>query len=378
MIVLIWLARIVVGIVVTLTLVPLSSSGAWCIRIWDFPRLQLLVACGCLLVLIVAFGTSFWTRSESNVWLVLLAASFVWHASHMGKFTPLWPCEVPGVRQQEADLNLLAINLDYENIEVEKALELIEQRKPDVVVLIEYNERWSVGLSKLRDEFPYHQEEIKEEGLGIAVWSKLPQTNLDTKYLVEERRPSLWSTLEFGSSCINLVAVHPTPPGLRDSTGEQRRDSRVRDAELIQIANVIGNRQDEAWMVVGDFNDVAWSHTTRLFKRLSGLRDPRIGRNFLGTYHADMPLFRFPIDHVFISEGFAVARLSRVHLQGSDHFGVSVMLRSPTEPIGTSPEPERDDREEADKLIEQGMLDAEQRGVATEEPNEPEMSGAKQ
>ncbi|MGP1309575.1 MAG: endonuclease/exonuclease/phosphatase family protein, partial [Phycisphaerales bacterium] len=102
-------------------------------------------------------------------------------------------------------------------------------------------------------------------------------------------------------------------------------------------------------------------HTTRLFERLSGLRDPRKGRSLLSTYHADYALFRYPIDHVFVSEGFAVRALERVRIPESDHLGVVadlVLLREE----GVKPNPDGDDQQEAQEIVEEGKEDAAEDG----------------
>jgi endonuclease/exonuclease/phosphatase (EEP) superfamily protein YafD len=38
-------------------------------------------------------------------------------------------------------------------------------------------------------------------------------------------------------------------------------------------------------LVAGDLNDVAWSHTSRLFRRIAQMLDPRVGRGIYSTFH---------------------------------------------------------------------------------------------
>lgn len=128
------------------------------------------------------------------------------------------------------------------------------------------------------------------------------------------------------------------------------------------VAKQVQQESDHPWIVTGDFNDVAWSHTTRLFKRLSGLKDPRVGRRLLTTYHADRPLWRYPIDHIFVSEGFALTSFDRQRTPGSDHFAVVTGLRL-HRPDGPTQAEDGEDRHEAAEKVVDGVDDAADHGV---------------
>jgi endonuclease/exonuclease/phosphatase (EEP) superfamily protein YafD len=115
-----------------------------------------------------------------------------------------------------------------------------------------------------------------------------------------------------------LYVVHPPPP-LPDSP------SYGRDAELVLTGEEVHQRAQPA-IVVGDLNDVAWSYTAKLFQRVSDMVDPRVGRGMFATFHAEHPLARYPLDHVFHTREFTLEQLRRGPYIGSDHFPITVAL----------------------------------------------------
>jgi endonuclease/exonuclease/phosphatase (EEP) superfamily protein YafD len=238
-----------------------------------------------------------------------------------------------------------------------------------LLLLIEVDAAWDEVFKAFDAEYPHSMGVVRDDGLGIKLWSRLPLEDQQVRHLVSDDRASVFASIPVNDGgYVRFVGVHPTPPGLKPSESQARHDSRIRDAELLLVAKEIEEQPDETWIVTGDFNDVAWSHTTRLFQRLSGLADPRVGRGLYNTYHAEHFLLRYPIDHVFVSSGFRVGELERVTIPGSDHFAILVELFPPPPQVkGDQPDPSPGEEEEVEEIVEEGAEDAAERGDASEE-----------
>lgn len=199
------------GLLVVLTLLPLSRHTAWWVRVWDFPRLQLAT----LAALLIVATLLLLDPSQPGSWPLLAAATAClgWQSWWILPYTRLWPHEVRWATEAEGEpLRILVANVLETNQRHELLLGLIREHQPDI-------------------------------------------------------------------------------------------------------------------FVTGDLNDVAWSTPTRLFRKISGLLDPRVGRGMFNTFHADHWFLRWPLDHIFHSSHFTLAGMWRLPHIGSDHFPVLVDLR---------------------------------------------------
>jgi len=77
--------------------------------------------------------------------------------------------------------------------------------------------------------------------------------------------------------------------------------STAKDKELMKAALAIENYIGPC-VVIGELNDVAWSRITKLFRKVSRLLDPRLGRDFYSTFSAKKKWLRFSIDYIFCSK----------------------------------------------------------------------------
>jgi endonuclease/exonuclease/phosphatase (EEP) superfamily protein YafD len=371
-----WATRVLVLLMVVVSILPLIPSGQWWVRLWDFSRLQLT---GALIVPVLMLGVHAWLkrpRTEHAVWIAVILAIAGWHLYHILPFTPVWSTEVPTAEVQPGDnqvtLKVLTANVTYTNDHYAEVLAMVRREDPDLLLLIEIDRAWAEGLAPLDEYYAYRVGEVRAEGLGIVLWSRIPLLEQEVKHLVSERRPSIFATLDVpGIGPVRFVGAHPVPPGLQERTvssdnTEKRRDSRERDAELMLVARHVQQDSDNRWIVTGDFNDVAWSGTTRLFADLSDLKDPRRGRRLLSTYHAKYPLWRYPIDHLFVSDGFHLVDLERVKVLGSDHFGIFTTLAA-GQKDQAKPDASAEEEQKAQEMVEEGAEDAAEHDVSSSE-----------
>ena len=333
---------------VVATLLPLVPSGAWWVRVFDYPRVQIAGGGAAVLVALAAV-----VRRGDRWGLGLaaaLAACVAVQAVQIAPYTPLVPPTVVRAAAPPAGptLSVLVANVLLDNREADRFLAVVAHYDPDVVLVLEPDAWWTRALAPLDAAYPYGAKEPLDNTYGMLLYSRLPLRDVQTRYLVEPDIPSMHARVEVGPGrWAALHALHPDPPNPQYAT-----DTDERDGELLLVAREVRERGGAA-VVVGDFNDVAWSRTTRLFQETSGLLDPRVGRGTFSTYNARWPLLRWPLDHVFHSDHFALVRLERGPAFGSDHFPVfaELALTPGAEALQDAPDAEADDLREADEAI---------------------------
>ena len=123
-------------------------------------------------------------------------------------------------------------------------------------------------------------------------------------------------------------------------------------------------------VVIGDFNNVAWSKSSILFRKVSHLIDPRIGHGFVSTFHAKYWFLRFPIDLMFHSENVFIQELKTLENFGSDHLPVYCQFYIDQHNNDQKEEIEHataEEKKEAQEMIQEGIEeDGERDAVVTE------------
>ncbi len=371
--------------VALITLFSLLPGKSWVLRVCDFPRSQMLVLG---IALLAALGITLAItappaeplRLVVSILSVILLASVVVQAWWAYRFVKLKTHSVPSSRLRpdcfhkshpeipvENALRIITANVDYTNANPTRAIEQLLHWHPHILTLVETDERWDEIIEGCRESLPFIIKELRGEGRGMAVLSRIPIEHAQVKCLVDDDRPSIWAQLCMPDAPrIHLVVTHPAPPGLPKRNTSERHSSKKRDIELDLIASHIGQRPDQHWIVSGDFNDVGWSATTMRAKRIGGLRDPRIGRGMYNTYPASLPLLRYPIDHVMVSKSFELVHLTRLKDIGSDH----LPLLADLELVAQRPQPPAaGNQEHADALI-YSSCNKTTRGVERHRPSE--------
>lgn len=307
------------------TTLSFMRSRAWWVRITDFPRPQIAFFSLILLGLlgVINLGAESVTRWEWML-LVLLGVSVVVQVVQMLPYTWIWKPQVPAAPKDHprADrLRIIASNVCMDNREVGRWLDTIRRENPDVIVAVEVDAWWSQQLRVLHEDYAHRILQPQDNTYGMAIYSRVPLRDTVIEHLVEPDVPSIFTTVELASGRhVRCVALHPRPP-----RPDIAQDSDLRDAELARAAKIIRPFRAPT-IVVGDLNDVAWSHTTHLFQRIARVLDPRIGRGLFATFHADHRFLRYPLDHVFHTNHFDVVEIRRLGHVGSDHFPILIEL----------------------------------------------------
>ena len=304
------------------TLLPLSRHPHWIVRGLDFPRFQIAVFAAFLLIAELVFLD---TR-VALTWVLITATvlCFSWQLWWILPYSVFWSKEVRAASggSPEKQLSILTSNVLTPNRNADALIELVRKHEPDVLVTLESDQWWEDKLRILEIDMPYSVKCPLDNLYGMHVFSRLPLEDQEISYLVEKDVPSIHTSLVLRTGDkVRAHFLHPAPPSPTENP-----ESAERDAELVIVARSVAE-SDQPVIVTGDLNDVAWSATTRLFRKISGLLDPRVGRGMFNTFHVDYPFLRWPLDHLFHSQHFTVQSIQRLPPIGSDHFSLLTRLQ---------------------------------------------------
>ncbi len=379
------------------SVLPLSSNPHWFIRGWDYPRVQMVVVAIVawavfLSVNLLAGGLG--NRQAATITCLMILVS-TWHLFRIIPYTRLMSPQVKSWTGPESSssssasrrelsgtttsdeasedprrLRIMISNVEMENDQFDCFSKVVRQCDADVVIVAEVNKRWRETIESLKSLYPHQVIQPQENWYGLALISRLPIVEHKIRFLVEDDVPSIDAMVELpGGDRVRIVGVHPRPPEPIQDT-----DATARDAELVLWGEEF-EEDDHPTVIGGDLNDVAWSQSTRLFLRISGMLDPRRGRGFFNSFNAKRIWMRFPLDHVFHSSHFTIREVKRMPYVGSDHFPIFIDLQlSPVPEEENEPmEKKPGDDADADERLERSK---EENGTQVDSIDEADQQAA--
>lgn len=327
------------------TALPLVRSDYWTFRALEYPRFQKLVLGLCIVAMLVTLR-----HAADRAFPYLLTATLLCCGYLLVKifpYTPLAPREMVHARSgggKGTGLKIFAANVLQTNHDFGAMLRQIQSADPDIVFLVETDAAWAAGTASLQATHPHILHMPLENTYGLLFFSRLPVRNARVLFRADPEVPSIEAEVQLPAGpWVKVYGLHPKPP----VPGESQY-STAKDKELMKVAQEVEKGKGPT-VVMGDLNDVAWSHVTTLFRKVSGLLDPRRGRGFYSTFSARNWLMRFPLDYIFCSDHFGLVQMRRMPYNGSDHFAMAIHLQydAALEAVQEAPQADAGERKEA-------------------------------
>jgi endonuclease/exonuclease/phosphatase (EEP) superfamily protein YafD len=308
-----WPIRLAIAATAIACVLLVAAFAAALVPIWpcalfEHFRAQYVVTGTLLVVATAALGM----RGYFDVAAVTTALHLLWIAPDL--------CRAPrAIPANGAPVRVLALNVHTEGSRFDEVRQLIEDVHPDVVGLVEVDERWLRGVAPAVAQFAGRIEQPRADNFGVALYTRGPLVGS-----IEElgtSLPSAVGSVSIGGASFSIVLIHPLPPVAASSLVVQREEL---DAVAERVHSLSG-----PVVVMGDFNATPWSRPYRRLLAASGLCDSRAGFGIQATYPAASAVVRIPIDHLLASCSIGIADRRVERDVGSDHLPVVIDLVVP-------------------------------------------------
>ena len=317
------LAIIIISIISVIgSLLPFSKSKHW------FVRGQASFRAFYLILNVVMLILTFWYLSFSIVKIglcILLPISLFVCLRSILPYTILYPKTIEDVIDPDGENIKVYIHNVYQyNDEYVQEVKAIREENPDVILLLETDNEWDNRIKDLKDEYRYEAKEMRDDTYGIIMMSRIAPLESEINHFVKDSIPSTEMLFSINDKRLRILGIHPEPPIPGEKLTSESKDKEIRSSARY----LAGLPQEEHKIIIGDFNDVAWSKISKKFKKITGMRDVRVGRGFFSTFPTYSPL-QIPLDHVFCTPELKIVDFKTLENIGSDHLPVSVTFQLP-------------------------------------------------
>ncbi len=216
-------------------------------------------------------------------------------------------------------LRVLALNVHTESSSFAQVRQLIADVRPDVIGLVEVDQRWLDAIAPAVAEYVGRLEQPRADNFGVALYARQPLSGS-----IEELAsplPSVVASVTVGDARVGILLIHPPPP-----ISESALDAQVKELDAVAER---ARQMPGPVVIMGDFNATPWSRPFRRVLARSGLCDSRAGFGIGASFPAASAIVRIPIDHVLASCAIGVRDRHIERDVGSDHLPVVLDLVVP-------------------------------------------------
>lgn len=287
------------------SILPHLLPNFWFTDIFSHFKLQYVI-----ILMFLLLPAALFPAKKRIFQIVLILILIMWNSWFI---VPLYMQDKVMMENSGEPVSILSMNLLASNYNYNKALDLIREKDPDIVVFQELSLQWEAQLQDLYLHYPFRQMHPQNNNFGIGILSKFPMNSEVTNF-GKGFPPSVLGEIKVDRELLTILATHPFPP-----VGQDRFE--YRNEQLEEIAQ-LSNKQSGNFIVAGDLNTSSYSfHFGELLKN-GNLYDSRKGFGIASTWPADYLIMRTTLDHILYKGNIQVLTRKTENSIGSDHLPV--------------------------------------------------------
>ena len=179
------------------------------------------------------------------------------------------------IRLSVAHLNLSLIT------DVKDVMKVLSHPEIEVVSFQEYTPDWGNIIPMISDSFPYSFKDVRIDLYGKALFSKYKIVH--SEIIDHQGIPNLIVKVQKDENEFTIYSAYLTPA--------LDKNSKLMARHQIEILEKIINQDKDNLIVMGEFNQVYWSHDIISFRNKTSLLNSRRTVN--------PSTFKMPYDHIF-------------------------------------------------------------------------------